>query len=68
MAQELQLRITSRPSEKLNLGNAIPVPAHDYNELDNKPSINERTLVGNKTVAWLLQDGLILDGGNAEVV
>ena len=38
----------------------------DYNVLKNKPQINGITLEGNKLLADLFSDGLILDGGDAE--
>lgn len=61
---QFNLRMNSR-QEQLNLGNAIPVPSKDYRWLDNLPAINERTIIGHQSVAYYLQDGLILDGGDA---
>lgn len=40
----------------------------DYERLINKPAINGREIIGDKTVAYYLQDGLILDGGDAQEV
>lgn len=40
----------------------------DYERLVNLPEINGRTVIGDKTVAYYLQDGLIIDGGNAQGV
>jgi hypothetical protein len=40
----------------------------DYERLVNLPEINGRTVIGDKTVAYYLQNGLIIDGGNAQGV
>ena len=50
---KFNLRTTSGLSERLDLGNAIPVPVRDYNTLDNKPQINGIELRGNKTTRQL---------------
>lgn len=38
----------------------------DYEKLENKPQINGREIIGNQSVAYYLQDGLIIDGGSSE--
>lgn len=43
----------------------IKITVNDYTQLDNKPLINGRKIIGDKTVAYYLQDGLIIDGGDA---
>lgn len=40
--------------------------ARDYERLINKPQINGVELIGNKTIADLFPEGLIIDGGSAE--
>lgn len=40
----------------------------DYEKLVNLPAIGGRTIIGDQTVAYYLQDGLIIDGGNAQGV
>ena len=37
----------------------------DYEELKHKPTINGRTVIGDQTMAYYLQDGLIIDGGDS---
>jgi hypothetical protein len=39
----------------------------DYEKLKNKPKINNVELVGNRFLADLFQDGIIIDGGEAVV-
>lgn len=37
----------------------------DYEKLDNLPSINGITLIGDTTIAELLANGIIINGGDA---
>lgn len=78
MSDELILQLGNEPelelqlddgSESMNLqlGDAV-AGVTNYEVLRNKPQVNSRTLIGNMSVAELLQDGLILDGRTAEEV
>ena len=52
----------------IDLVNSLPYyhqGTNDYEELNNKPTINGREIIGNKTLAYYLQDGLIIDGGDS---
>lgn len=40
----------------------------DYEKLNNLPTVNGLTIIGDQTVAYYLQYGLIIDGGSAEEV
>jgi hypothetical protein len=44
------------------------VVSGDYELLSNKPQINGVELIGNKLLADLFPDGIIVDGGSAEGV
>lgn len=78
MSDELILQLEDEPGLELELGDgAEPLELQlgdavagvtNYEVLRNKPQINSRTLVGNMSVAEILADGLILDGGTAEEV
>ena len=46
----------------------IEVPSKDYNELLNKPSINNVVLIGNKTLEDFIADFLLLDCGTSTTV
>ena len=61
--EDLELSMDSESDLGLDL--AEPVPITSYDLLLNKPTVNGRTIVGDKTVAYYLQDGLIIDGGDA---
>lgn len=63
---ELQLENESDTLD-LQMGDAA-IGTTNYEYLRNKPQVNGRTLIGNMAVSYLLQDGLILDGGTAEEV
>ena len=77
MAITLQLEQT--PSMVLNMNGAQEielgigggggyVPIRNYEQLINKPQINSVELIGNKLLADLFPDGIIVDGGSAEGV
>lgn len=48
-------RVELRPGEgtALDLGNTIPVPVRDYEEMENKPRVNGVELSGDKTTREL---------------
>lgn len=51
-----------------SMGEQSIVVENDYNRLHNKPRISGREIIGDRSVAYYLQDGLILDGGDAQEV
>jgi len=52
--KEMTLHIQRGITERLDLGNSIPVPTRDYEVLQKKPKINGVELIGNKTSRQLL--------------
>lgn len=57
---------TETPEVPLTMGTKYVMEAiRDYERLENKPKINGVELVGNKFLADLFPDGIIIDGGGA---
>lgn len=63
--QELNIQLDGTQELVIEDGAAI---IDDYNLLRNKPLINGVPLIGNKLLADLFPDGIIVDGGSAEGV
>jgi hypothetical protein len=63
--QELNIQLDGTQELVIEDGAAI---IDDYNLLRNKPQINGVELIGNKLLADLFPDGIIVDGGSAEGV
>lgn len=57
-------------SDEVSLSAGINAEYHfmngDYERLTNLPQINGREIIGDKSIGYYLQDGLIIDGGNAD--
>lgn len=65
--EELELQLDDDPPVDLKIGEeVVPIMIKNYDQLDNKPSINGVVLQGNKQFSDFLQNGLIIDGGTAE--
>ncbi len=57
---------TEQQEVPVGLGaNYTMVSSDDYELLSNKPQINGVELEGNKLLADLFEDGIIIDGGGA---
>lgn len=62
----LALDLDSSGQMDLNLGGGSGyAPIRNYELLTNKPQINGVTLMGNKFLADLFPDGIILNGGDS---
>ena len=65
-SSSIALDLDSSGQMDLNLGGGSwYAPIRNYELLTNKPQINGVTLIGNKILADLFPDGIILNGGDA---
>lgn len=64
----IALQVDTTTEISFGVGEQSIVVENDYDGLRNKPRINGVELIGNKLIADLFPDGIVIDGGTAEGV